>query len=74
MGRERMRQRRRTSASERSTVQGLVVHGRIIGENVAIRVVVVPAGTMRAEKGEWLRRWGRDGRLAEEAESARWST
>lgn len=55
---ERIREGRRTSPSERSTVQGLVVHGRIIGEDVAVRVIVVPAGAMRAEKGEWLRRWG----------------
>jgi hypothetical protein len=50
-----MRGGRRTTPSERSTVQGLIVHGRIIGKDVAIRVIVVPAGAMRAEKGEWLR-------------------
>lgn len=55
---ERIREGIRTSPSERSTVQGLIVHGRIIGEDVAVRVIVVPAGAMRAEKGEWLRRWG----------------
>ncbi len=32
-----------TSTGEGSTVQCLVVHGRIIGENVSVRVVVVPA-------------------------------
>ena len=32
-----------TSTGERSTVECLVVHGRIIGENVAVRVIMVPA-------------------------------
>jgi hypothetical protein len=52
------REEGRTSAGERSSVQGLVVHGRIIGENVSVRVIMVPACTMRAEKGEWLSRRG----------------
>ena len=32
-----------TSTGERSTVQGLVVHCGIIGENVTVRVIMVPA-------------------------------
>ena len=46
-----------TSTGERSTVKCLVVHGRIIGENVAVRVIMVPACTVGTVKGERLRRW-----------------
>ena len=49
------------------------MHGRIIGEDVAVRVVTVLATTMGAEEGEGLRRRRGDEGLAEKAESTRLS-
>lgn len=49
------------------------MHSGFIGVDVAVRVVTVPATTMRAEEGERLfRRRGYEG-LAEKAEGARLS-
>jgi len=52
--REYARVNARTPTSERSAVQGLIVHGRIIGEDVAVGVIMIPAGTVRAAEGVWL--------------------
>jgi hypothetical protein len=62
-----------TSSGEGFAVERLIVHSRIIGEDVTVGVVTVRAATMRAEEGEGLRRrWGDEG-LAEVASSARLS-
>ncbi len=45
-----------TSSGEGFAVESLIMHGGIIGEDVAARVVTVPAATVRAEEGEGLRR------------------
>jgi len=59
-----------TSSGEGFAVERLVMHRRIIGKDVTIRVVAVPAATMRAEEIVRLRGRRRDGGLAEKAESA----